>query len=337
MKLPAKRGRTQVASDPIILRQAADAILNADSITLACHINPDGDALGSMLALALGLETAGKKVVRLCQDAVPLSYRFMPGSNLVARQPPAGWTPQVAVGLDCDAEHRLGKIAPFVVGAPCVVDLDHHTGSGPFGHIRVLDSEASSTAQVVYELLPYLGFELSHDIATCLLAGIIFDTGAFRFSNTSAATFEAAATLVNAGADPDLIHQAMFDNRPFSNVKLLGRALTNALSDGSIAWSALTRKDFRETGAEETETEGVVNNLMAIRNIRAAALFRETAHGIKVSLRSRDGIDVAEIARHFGGGGHVKASGCTVQKPMAEAMAEVLALMKLEAGKGPAR
>jgi bifunctional oligoribonuclease and PAP phosphatase NrnA len=324
-------------SDPILLRQAADAMMGAEYITLACHINPDGDALGSMLALALALEGIGKKVARLCQDAVPLGYRFMPGSQLVAKHPPTGWTPLVAVGLDCDAEHRLGTIAPFVLGAPCIVDLDHHTGSGPFGHIRVLDSEASSTAQVVFELLPYLGVELNRDIATCLLAGIIFDTGAFRFSNTSPATFEAAAVLVSAGADPDTIHQAMFDNRPFSNVKLLGRALINALTDGSVAWSALTRKDFRETGAEETETEGVVNNLMAIRDISAAALFRETAHGVKVSLRSRNGIDVAEIARHFGGGGHVKAAGCTVQKPMAEAMAEVLALMKFEAGKGPAR
>lgn len=320
-------------SDANLLRQAAEAILKADSITLACHLNPDGDALGSMLALALALEGTGKKVVRLCQDAVPCNYRFMAGSQSVAKTPPSGWTPQVSVGLDCDAEHRLGTIAPFVMGAPCVVDLDHHTGSGPFGHIRVLDSEASSTSQVVFELLPYLNVGLTTDIATCLLGGIIFDTGAFRFSNTSAATFEAAASLVKAGADPDTIHQAMFDNRPFSNVKLLGRALTNALSDGSVAWSALTRKDFRETGAEETETEGVVNNLMAIRDIRAAALFRETAHGVKVSLRSRNGIDVAEVARHFGGGGHVKAAGCTVQKPMAEAMAEVLALLKLEARK----
>ncbi|HEY3414744.1 MAG TPA: bifunctional oligoribonuclease/PAP phosphatase NrnA [Armatimonadota bacterium] len=321
-------------SDPTLLRQAADAILGAECITLACHINPDGDAFGSMLALALALEGIGKKVVRLCQDPVPMNYRFMAGAESVAKHPPTGWMPQVSVGLDCDAEHRLGTIAPFVFAAPCVVDLDHHTGSGPFGHIRVLDSGASSTSQVVYELLPFLGVGLNRDIATCLLAGIIFDTGAFRFSNTSPATFEAAATLVNAGADPDAIHQAMFDNRPFSNVKLLGRALINALSDGSVAWSALTRKDFRETGAEETETEGVVNNLMAIRDIRAAALFRETAHGVKVSLRSRNGIDVAEIARHFGGGGHVKAAGCTVQKPMAEAMAEVLGLMKLEAGKG---
>jgi phosphoesterase RecJ-like protein len=315
-------------TDPGALEQAAQAMLDAKCITVACHINPDGDALGSMLGLAVALEALGKTVVRLCQDAVPFNYRFLPTSEAVAKCPPPAWSPNVAVGLDCDAEHRLGTVAPAVLHAPCVIDLDHHTGSGPFGHIRVLNSEASSASQVVYDLLPYLGTPLTTDIATCLLAGIIFDTGAFRFSNTSVSTFLAAAKLVEAGANPDSIHQSLFDNRPFSNIKLLGRALANALVDGDIAWSALTRKDFRETGAEETETEGIVNNLMAIRNIRAAALFRETGHGVKVSLRSRDGVDVAEIAGHFGGGGHVKAAGCTVQKPMAGAMTEVLALMK---------
>jgi bifunctional oligoribonuclease and PAP phosphatase NrnA len=315
-------------TDNCPLCAAAIALLDADRITLACHINPDGDALGSMLGLALALEGLDKNVVRLCQDAVPYSYRFMASARRVSKHPPTGWTPQVAVGLDCDAEHRLGIVAPFVLNAPIVIDLDHHTGSGPFGHIRVLDSGASSASQVVFDLLPHLGAPLTTEIATCLLAGIIFDTGAFRFSNTSPATFTAAAKLVEAGANPDSIHHNLFDNRPLSNVKLLGKALTSAMTDGGIAWSALTRKDFRESGAEETETEGVVNNLMALKGIRAAALFRETAHGIKVSLRSRDGVDVADIARLFGGGGHVKAAGCTVMKPMADAMAEVLSLMR---------
>jgi phosphoesterase RecJ-like protein len=295
---------------------------------LGCHINPDGDALGSMLGLALALEALGKTVVCLCADPVPQAYRFLPTSERVVKQPPKGWKPDVAVGLDCDAEHRLGAVAPFIVGAPCVIDIDHHTGSGPFGHIRVLDPTASSTSQEVFDLLPHLGVAFSRDLAVCLLAGIIFDTGAFRFSNTSPRTFEAGAQLVAAGADPDTIHQNMFDNRPFSNLKLLGRALTTAQMDDGIAWSALTRKDFKETDAEETETEGIITNLMAIRGVRAAALFRETAHGVKVSLRSRNGIDVAAIARHFGGGGHTKASGCTVEKPMPEAMSEVLGLMR---------
>jgi phosphoesterase RecJ-like protein len=310
------------------LREAAEALRNAGRISLACHINPDGDALGSMLGLALALEALGKSVVRLCQDPVPHSYRFLPTSDQVVKTPPKDWRPDAAVGLDCDAEHRLGSVAPFILDAPCVIDIDHHTGSGPFGHIRVLDPTASSTSQEVFDLLPHLGVAFSRDLAVCLLAGIIFDTGAFRFSNTSPRTFEAGAQLVAAGAEPDIIHQNMFDNRPFSNLKLLGRALTTAQMQDGIAWSALTRQDFRETNAEETETEGIITNLMAIRDVRAAALFRETAHGVKVSLRSRNGIDVAAIARHFGGGGHTKASGCTVEKPMADAMREVLDLMR---------
>lgn len=315
-------------SDAQPFQEAAATLLGAQNIALACHVNPDGDALGSMLGLAIALEALGKNVTRLCQDPVPPNYQFMPTAHLVAKAPTTNWRADVGVGLDCDAEHRLGSIAPFILKAPKVIDIDHHTGSGPFGDIRVLESQASSASQVVYDLLPFLGAPVSTEIATCLLAGMIFDTGAFRYSNTSPSTFAAAAALVAAGADPDVIHQRMFDDRPFSNVKLLGRALSNALTDGDVAWSALTRKDFRETGAEETETEGVVNNLMAIRGVRAAALFRETGHGVKVSLRSRNGIDVAAVARHFGGGGHVKAAGCTVEKPMAVAMAEVLSLLK---------
>lgn len=326
--MPRPGNRSKMPTDPKPFQDAADSLFAAHNVALACHLNPDGDALGSMLGLALALESLGKNVIRLCQDPVPLNYQFMPTAHLVANRPPANSQMDVAVGLDCDAEHRLGSLAEFILKAPSVIDLDHHTGSGPFGDIRVLEPGASSASQVVYDLLPFLGARISTDIATCLLAGMIFDTGAFRYSNTSPSTLLAAAALVEAGADPDVIHQRMFDDRPFSNVKLLGRALANALMDGDVAWSALTRKDFRETGAEETETEGVINTLMAIRGIRAAALFRETGHGVKVSLRSRNGIDVAAVARQFGGGGHVKAAGCTVEKPMAAAVAEVLALLK---------
>lgn len=318
-------------ADSPVYREAAEALRNATRVSMACHLNPDGDGLGSMLGLAIGLESLGKSVVCLCQDPVPFAYRFLPTADRVLTAPPRGWKPDVSVGLDCDAEHRLGTVAKHIMSAPCVIDVDHHTGSGPFGNIRVLDPTASSTSQQVFDLLPHLGVAFTRDLATCLLAGIIFDTGAFRFSNTTSRTFEAGAQLVAAGAEPDIIHQNMFDNRPFSNLQLLGRALCNAQMDGPIVWSALTRKDFRETDAEETETEGIINNLMAIRDVRAAALFRETGHGVKVSLRSRNGIDVAAIARHFGGGGHIKASGCTVEKPIADAMSEVLAMMKKEA------
>lgn len=314
--------------DSPVLREAAEALRKAERISLGCHLNPDGDALGSMLGLAIALESLGKSVVCLCQDPVPHSYRFLPTSDRVVKEPPRGWRPEVGVGLDCDAEHRLGAIAPYILKAPCVIDIDHHTGSGPFGDIRVLDPTASSTSQEIFDLLPHLGVAFSRDLAVCLLAGIIFDTGAFRFSNTSPRTFEAGAQLVAAGAEPDIIHQNMFDDRPLSNLKLLGRALTTARMEDGIAWSALTRQDYKETNAEETETEGIITNLMAIRDVRAAALFRETAHGVKVSLRSRNGIDVAEIARHFGGGGHVKASGCTVEKSLPDAMDAVLGLMK---------
>lgn len=315
------------------MRKAAQALLGARRITLACHVNPDGDALGATLGLALALERSDRQVVTLCQDAVPPAYGFLPGSDRMLAEPPHGWEPDVAVGLDCDTEPRLGTVAPFVLGAPVVIDIDHHTGSGPFGDIRVLDPTASSTSQQVYYLLKMMRIEPDRDVATCLLAGIMFDTGAFRFSNTSPETFEAGARLVEAGAQPAFLAREMFENRPYASLKLLGRALVGARVQDGIIWSALTRRDFRETGAEESETEGIINHLMATRDVRAAILLRETAHGVKASLRSRPPIDVAAVARSFGGGGHVLASGCTIDRPLDEAAKELVARIREQDGR----
>jgi phosphoesterase RecJ-like protein len=307
------------------IKKAAEALLAARRVTLACHLNPDGDALGSTLGLALALERSNREVVTLCQDAVPPAYGFLPGSDRMLTEPPHGWEPDVAVGLDCDTEPRLGAVAPFVLNAPVVIDIDHHTGSGPFGDIRVLDPTASSTSQQVFYLLRAMNIDLDRDIATCLLAGIMFDTGAFRFSNTSPETLEAGARLVEAGAQPHNIAREMFENRPFASLKLLGRALVGARVQDGIVWSVLTRRDFRETGAEESETDGIINHLMATRDVRAAVLLRETGHGVKASLRSRPPIDVAVVARAYGGGGHVLASGCTIDRPLDEAAKELIA------------
>ena len=307
-----------------MIRAAADAMKAANRLTVACHLKPDGDALGSMLGLALALEAMGKDVVRLCQDTQPEAYTFLPGADRIRQIPPAQWQPDVSVALDCESASRLGTIEPVVMAAPIVIDIDHHAGYNPFGHIQVLDPTAAATSQQVCEFIPCLDVQLTRELAVCLLAGIIFDTGAFRFSNTTPRTFSAAAALCAAGAEPDMIHRRMFDERPLSALRLLGIALRAVNTRDGIAFSLLTREDFERAGARDSETEGIINQLMSLRDIQGAVLVYETAEGSKVSLRSRENLDVAAVAREFGGGGHVKAAGCTIKAPASEALRRVL-------------
>ncbi len=311
----------------MMIRAAADAMKAANRLTVACHLKPDGDALGSMLGLALALEAMGKEVIRLCQDTPPEAYTFLPGADRIRQSPPANWQPDVSVALDCESASRLGTIESVVMAAPIVIDIDHHAGYNPFGHIQVLDPTAAATSQQVCEFIPCLDVPLTRELAVCLLAGIIFDTGAFRFSNTTPRTFSTAATLCAAGAEPDMIHRRMFDERPVSALRLLGIALRAVNTRDGIAFSLLTREDFERAGARDSETEGIINQLMSLRDIEGAVLVYETAEGSKVSLRSREGLDVAAVAREFGGGGHVKAAGCTIKAPAAEALQRVLSVI----------
>jgi len=304
------------------LSEAAAAIGESRSIVLACHVNPDGDALGSLLGLALALIPLGKEMVCLSQDGVPDILRFLPGAEIVVTTTdvPAF---DLALVVDSGELARVGEsVKPLVARARRVVDIDHHVTAGAFGDIRVLDAQAASTAEIVYALLQTLGVPITPDIATCLFTGIITDTGSFRFQNVTPNTLRVAANLLEAGAPPAHISENVFENRTFAATRLLGSALS-ALSqtpDGQIIWTHITAQDFRTIGATDQDTEGVVNYVRGVRGAEVGILFREMeTDKIRVSLRSRESVNVAEIAARFGGGGHRMASGCTVDAPLAEA------------------
>ncbi|MDQ2799194.1 MAG: bifunctional oligoribonuclease/PAP phosphatase NrnA, partial [Armatimonadota bacterium] len=197
----------------------------------------------------------------------------------------------------------------------------------PFGDIQVVETRAASTAEIVFALLNALELPITPEVATCLFTGILTDTGSFRFQNVTADTMTVAARLIDAGASPAFVSEHVFENRTFAATKLLGLALSSLSRtlDGRIAWAHVTREDFARLGATDEDSEGLVNPVRSVRGAEVGVSFREMPDGaVRVSLRSREGVDVGQIAQKFGGGGHRMAAGCTLNLPLAEAEAAVL-------------
>lgn len=285
------------------------------SFAIASHENPDGDAVGSVVALSLALMQMGKQVQALCPDPVPRRYRFLPHWELISTAPP-DQTPEVGIALDCDGPGRLGTMQNVVCGADRVIDIDHHVSEHTFGDLVLVDPAAPATCEIILSLLQELPVQLTESIATCLYCGLGTDTGFFRFQNTSARAFTAAAVLVEAGAVPSVIAQQAYVSKSPSALALLGRALTSVhyLADGAIAVAALSRRDFEETGAAPEETEGIIDHLKACEGVRVAVLLSEkvSGDGVRCSLRATDETDVGALAEAHGGGGHRAAAGCTL-------------------------
>jgi phosphoesterase RecJ-like protein len=288
---------------------------------MAAHINPDGDTLGSMLALGLALTALGKDVTLLSADGVPPIYSFLPGAvRIVARTERRDF--DLAIGLDAGDLARVGVSADALQAAARLIDIDHHVTAGQFGDVRLLDSAASATAEIIYDLLVALDAPMTADIATNLLTGVITDTGSFRYRSVTPRTLLIAADLVQAGAVPDVIAERVFDNKPFAAQKILGRALENMrrTEDGRVVWTYVSQADFAVTGATDVLTEGIVSDIRGVRGADMALFLRETPSGrFRVSLRSREPFDVSRIAAAFGGGGHRLAAGCTIDGPLASA------------------
>lgn len=308
------------------LEQAAAAIRKANSILLACHVRPDADALGSLIGLQLGLKQLGKEVRAVSPDGVPAAYRFLPGWEDVSNTVKGSF--ELAIGLDADGSDRLGPAESALLAQPLVIDLDHHTGPDPFGHIQVVDPTAAATGELVYELLRVLGVSITPEIAANLQAALVTDTGSFRFSNVTPNVLRIAADLVEAGGHPGPVYEAVYGTRPYAASRLLGRLLSGLQrsAEGRIVWGALGQSDFRDFGLETSDTEGFVDQIRMVEGNEVALFLREEPNGeIRVSLRSRGDFNVARIAEEFGGGGHVPAAGCTLPGPLQEATRRVIA------------
>jgi phosphoesterase RecJ-like protein len=314
-------------------KAAMQALCGAQRIALAGHVNPDGDTLGCILALAHVLKGMDKDVTVLSVDGVPDIYLWLPGAEWVQTGTERRDF-EVAVVCDAGTLERIGSsLRPVMESAPCLIDIDHHVADGPFGQIRILDATAAATAELIWKLIRTMQRACGKPLATkavaeCLMTGLITDTGSFRFMNVTPQTFELAARLERLGALPAPIAELVFENRTYASVKLLGRALDSlqVSPDGQVAWAHVTAQDFADLDAIDAETEGIVNHVRAINGVQVGILFREVpGKKVRVSMRARDGADVNKVAHVFGGGGHKLAAGCSIEPPLADVERVVVA------------
>lgn len=291
-------------------------VSSAKSVLIGTHLNPDGDALGSALTMSYILDQYGVKNELICNNLAPYNLEFLPGIERVKLTPTTEHH-DLGIVLDLDSLNRLGKTLPYFQACEKLVVIDHHVPHEEPGDLRIVDTDAPATALILYRLIRELDVPVTESIATCLMAGIITDTGSFRYRNTTEESLHAAAELLHDRADLARVCDEVYQRKPLNAVKLLGRTLQNMRLDKNdqIAWSTLGAKDFSETGAIEQHTEGLVNELLNINTVKIAALIRQPSSDklVRASVRSREGFDVAAAVREFGGGGHVNAAGVTFE------------------------
>jgi phosphoesterase RecJ-like protein len=298
---------------------------SADTIYIATHISPDGDAIGSSLGLALALGAMGKRCTVASADPAPPSLSFLPGAKLMVAHPPTNQ--DLIVCLDTGDTSRLGALyTPQAYSGRPVINIDHHLTNTRFGTINVIDPQAAAVGEMVYMLVQALGVSFNSMIATCLLTAIVTDTIGFRTSSTSPRVLRAAADLMEAGASLADIVQQSFESRPLAVLRVWGEVLSAFQVRDGIAWASITRRVLQQYSVKEEEIKGLVNILRGTQGVAVSALLMESADGnVKAEFRSNGHVNVASIAIALGGGGHRAASGCVLSGPLAAAEERVLA------------
>ncbi len=319
--------------------EVLDLVQGSKRAFIVSHVNPDADAYGSSVGLAHGLAAAGIPVVVYNEAGFVPRYRVMPGVAEVRKDLPSAFSESdLLIVCDCGAIERVGDtFLPSVRGAPRLVNIDHHTGNAHFGHANFVVDGASSTSELIFELLRALESRLGRsDLVTeasakCLLAGIIGDTGSFRYPSTTARTFAVASELVQRGARPDILTQELFANQTVAAVRLQAEAMTGVtlLEGGSFAEVVVTQEMVKRTGAELLDADSLAERARDIEGVRVSALYKQDVDMWRVSLRSRQGaVDVAAIAQRFGGGGHKPAAAFRWRRDFETLRAELRAAIK---------
>lgn len=302
---------------------------SVSSVLIGSHLNPDGDAIGSALAMSHYLTGLGVRNEVLCHNVPPANLLFLPGSGQV-RQAPAGKDFDLAVILDLDSLDRLGSTAQYFESIPRMVVIDHHVPHEAPGDLRIVDTDAPATALILSRLLFLMDGEVTPEIATCLLTGIVTDTGSFRFRNTTPESLSISARLLELGGDINLVSEEIYQRKPLAGQRLLGILLEGMVLEveNRLCYGAISIEDFEKTGSTDEDTEGFVNELLMINTVEISALFCEVRRGrVRVSLRSRD-YDVSVIAREVGGGGHKNAAGCSFESTLKEAQSILVPMLR---------
>ena len=307
----------------------AEAIKQSQSVFIAGHLKPDGDTIGSALALASLLKRLGKTPSVFSKDPIPDYLMFLPGSKDILITPKTNSSFDLAIILECSDLDRMGAIISSNQ-AKVIINIDHHVSAGTFGHINYVNSKSASTAELIADIFDALNEKIQTPEAICLYVGVLTDTGKFQQSNADANSLRFAARMVDAGVRPVELYEKVYATMPFSTLKLFGEAFNSLKLEcgGKFAYMVVTPEVLLRTGAKDSQTEGLINYTLMIPQCVVGALFRYDSSGkVKVSFRSRDFFDVNEAAGHFGGGGHKNASGCSVSGSIDEAIKVVVSYL----------
>jgi phosphoesterase RecJ-like protein len=317
---------------PQVLDKIIEQIEQSRRLCVVGHIRPDGDCIGSQLAVTLALRDLGKNVVCWNQDPVPDKYAFMDPDKLV-QAPRRGQRFDTVIATDCASYERLGKCGKAITQRKLLINIDHHLSNTKYGDINWISAREASSGELIYRLMKIAGWKITPQIADCLFTAVSTDTGSFQYSTTKPVTYHTAGELVKLGANLELICDEVYQSYPLSRVRLLQHAYNKfrLTHDNQIAYLWLKQKDFTRTGADRSETEGLIDHIRAIAPVVVAIVFEELEPDVtRISLRSKDPkINVNEIAALFGGGGHSAAAGARiVGAPMSTQRSVVAAVKK---------
>ncbi|WMM26578.1 bifunctional oligoribonuclease/PAP phosphatase NrnA [Tissierella sp. MB52-C2] len=307
-----------------------DLIKNNKNIGIASHVNPDGDNLGSILALGNALEKINKKVFMFKSDDIPTNFSFLPNIDKIMDYDDTIEL-DLFIALDVSDENRLGKNKVFLEKIENIINIDHHISNTNFGSINIVDSNAAATGELVYKLISKMGIIIDKDIASCIYTSISSDTGSFMYDNTTSETHEIAAELIKLGIDKSNININLYQNRSIQKTKLFIKVLETLkfYHDNKVGIIQVTQDMLNNSNAKMEDTEGIISFIREIDSVEIAVLLKEIKEeDIKVSMRSKKYVDVAEICANFDGGGHIRAAGCTINQPIN--MAEKLILEQIK-------
>lgn len=308
----------EIASYETQLQRAAQFIREHDDFLVVSHVNPDGDAIGSTCAVGCILQQLGKTYVLANQCEVPRKFQFLKGAPDIVRlgeASPERTFPYV-ITVDCADEMRIGDAAKAITDQALLLNIDHHSTNDGYGDVQLISKFAAATAEVLFDLVHVLDLPWDSDLAACVYTGLLTDTGGFRYSNTSPKVMKIASELLSHGINPGELAEKLLEKVTFPHVLLLKRALSSLsfTSDRKIAWICASLADIQETGASPEDMEGLVNYPRNIEGVEVGLLFKQMGDDeVKISFRSSGSVDVSLIAKSFGGGGHMRASGATVR------------------------
>ncbi|MGE0887382.1 MAG: bifunctional oligoribonuclease/PAP phosphatase NrnA [Blastocatellales bacterium] len=311
-----------------MLGQVIELIEKHERFAITSHIRPDGDSLGSSIALCWILKGLKKDAEVIMCDQVPLAYSKLPGADEVRVVKDIDRDYDGVFVIECSDVTRPGLAS---LKDQFVVNIDHHSTTALFGDLNWIDSTAAAVGEMIYNLAKAIGAKITPEIASCVYAALLTDTGSFHFSNTTERTFKIASELVRHGAQPAKLSQAIFYSYPYAKVCLAGEVLSTLNRDetGRIAWITMTREAMERAGATEDDSDGIINYPLTVGDVEAVAFFRELSNSTyRISLRSKNRVNVARVAEHFGGGGHANAAGFTIHAKYDELSLEVIEKLK---------